>query len=397
LICRTVLPLILCLLTLGCGGAKTAPGDWRELGPISVLRLRWVKPLYPSVPNFLIPEMMEEHDRFNPIETSSAGFDSDLKRAFIGGSVGGLYCVDLFSGETVWRFDLADPVGGTPLYHAASKTVFFGADNGKFYALHARSGRKLWETTTDAEIRRVPILYNGTLYAGTAANTIIALDPESGELIWQYRRPPVEGFASSGYAGITLHDGKLITGFSDGYVAAIDAVAGTVIWEQDLASEILSMGADGTVKLIDVDATPLVAGDILVAASVAGGVQGLDVDTGTVLWTRPKVTGVTGLAYSRGRVYTARSSHGLTALDPEDGSTLWSHEFETGVLQDPLVHEDVLLVTDSVFGLYVVSADTGQLMQRLDQRKGFFARPSEGGGYVLVIGNNGTLYAMSIL
>ena len=51
----------------------------------------------------------------------------------------------------------------------------------------------------------------------------------------------------------------------------------------------------------------------------------------------------------------------------------------------------------SPYGLYAISTHNGELLQRIDQREGFFARPSLGHGYLLIMGNNGILYAMSVL
>ncbi len=390
--------LIGALLTaIGCSGAKPVSSDWNEKAGVQVLRMRWVKKLAPSLPNFFVPELVEEHDRFNPVELASAGFDLDRRRAFMGASIGGLYCLDMRRGETVWRFDLDDAVGSAPLYDSGHKAVFFGADDGVFYSVHARSGRKLWSVETGGEIRRKAVMHSGTLYVINADNTLFAIDPENGEIIWQYRRPPVEGFSSTGHAGLTFHGNHVFTGFSDGFVAAFDAVGGNIVWSQDLAAEVSTLSEDGTVKLIDVDATPVVVDGVVIAASVAGGMRGLDAETGTVRWTRPEITGVTGLATENGIVFTARSAFGLTALGAAEGDILWSKQFSSGVLQDPVVHDDVLLISDSEFGLYVVSAFDGRLLQRIDQRQGFFARPSVQSGYVLIIGNNGTLYAMSIL
>jgi outer membrane protein assembly factor BamB len=386
----------LLLATSGCGGTRPSSYEPKEKSGIQVLSLRWVKRLYPSLPNFLVPSLAEENDRFNPVETSSAGFDLELKRIFIGTSQGELYCLDWFRGDTIWRFGIKDPVGSTPLHDPGRKTIYFGADDGKYYALHSRSGRLLWSTDTGAEIRRPTLVYKNTLYIINAANTVLALDPDSGEVLWQYRRPLLEGFSSAGHAGLVRYDDHLITGFSDGYVVAVNALTGSVAWEHDLAAEIMAVSPDGELRLLDADATPVVSGDILVAASVTGGLQGLEADSGTVLWTRPDIIGVTGLAASNGLVYTARTNFGLTAINPNDGSIVWSEQFRTGVLQDPVPYKDVLLVSDSIFGFYVVSATTGKLMQRVDQRQGFFARPSLGGDTMMIMGNFGTLYAMSI-
>jgi outer membrane protein assembly factor BamB len=362
-----------------------------------VLRTRWIKPLISDIPNFLIPELSEEHDRFNPIETATAAFDTDKKRVFIGASVGGMYCLDIFDGKTVWRFDLSDAVGSEPLYDATRKAVYFGADDGRLYALHARSGRKLWAADTGSEIRRKPILLNDTLYVVNADNTVFALNPNSGETVWEYRRPPLKGFSGAGYSGITVAKNKLIAGYSDGYIAALDPVTGGAVWERDLAGEVDDAESSGQVKLVDADATPKVFDNVLVGASVDGGLQGMNIDNGNVLWTNPDVTGVTGLAEADGIVYAARSAFGLTALNPTTGEVKWSKAFPVGNLQDPVIYDDVMLLSDSLYGLMVLALTDGSVLQRIDQYDGFFARPSYFGGYLLVLGNGGTLYAMSIM
>lgn len=385
------------LFAVGCGGKPPIDKDWKSKAGVRVLGVRWVKRLSPPLPNFLIPELGEEHDRFNPVETASASFDLKKKRAFIGVSVGGMYCINMKNGKTVWRYGLSDSVGSAPLYSEERRAIFFGADDGTFYALHALSGRKLWQVDTGAEIRRKPILHADTMYIINADNTIFALDPDGGETIWQYRRPPIEGFSSSGYSGITLSGSNIIAGFSDGYVVAVDSVSGSVVWSNDLASEVATVAPDGTIELIDADATPIVINGIVVAASVAGGLQAFDAESGTVKWTRPEIKGVTGLAERDNLLFAARSSYGITALDSESGNVKWSKEFPTGVLQDPVLYKDILLVSDSEYGLYVVSTLNGELLQRLDPREGFFARPSVKGGYMLILGNRGTLFAMSIM
>jgi outer membrane protein assembly factor BamB len=383
------------LLVSACGKAVPEPLEPSTAGT-EVLRLRWVKRLGPELPNFMIPEMVEEHDRFNPVEMGSAGFDTDKRRAFVGAAVGGLYCLDIRDGSTVWRFGVDDPVGSTPIYDPGRIWVFFGADDGKMYAVHARSGREIWSVETGSEIRRPAVLKQDTLYVVNADNTVLAFDAENGEIVWRYRRAPLEGFSSSGYSDIAVAGSTLIAGFADGTLVALDAVTGSVLWESDLAAEVVSATEEGTLNLVDADATPVVIDQTVVAASVAGGMYGVDLETGTVRWTRPDIHRVTGLADANGLAYAARAGIGLTAVDPLTGRVQWSSRFGRGVLLDPLVYDDVLVISDTVDGLYVVSTADGRVLQRLDQRKGTFARPSTHAGYLLIMGNRGTLYALSI-
>ncbi|MFO8072990.1 MAG: PQQ-binding-like beta-propeller repeat protein [Polyangia bacterium] len=388
--------LSLSLLTAACGSAEVEPAFPEGTNGVEIMRLRWVKHLAPELPNFMIPEMMEKYDRFQPVETSTAGWDTDLRRAFIGASVGGLYCLDLREGETVWRYDLDDPVGSRPLYDPDRKWVYFGADDGFLYALHARSGRLIWRADTGAEIRRAIYLHEGTLYLVNAGGMVFAVDPENGDILWRYRRPPMGGFSSVGCADVVLRGSVVYTSFADGVFVALDAVSGAERWTVDLAEEVVIATREGDVNLVDADATPVLVGDTAVGASVSGGVYGLEAETGTVLWTRPDLTGVTGMESMGKTVYAARTGFGLTAIDASSGVTRWQRRFGIGVLQDPLLYDDVLLIADSEAGLLAVSTADGRVMQRLDPQQGFFARPSYKAGYLLALGNGGTLFAMSI-
>ena len=370
--------------------------DWTSKAGVHVLHLRWVKHLAPTYPNFQIPEMVEENDRFNPIETTSAGFDTDKQRAFVGTATGGLYCLDMVSGDTIWRFGLMDPVGSTPLYDSQRKRVYFGADDGNMYALHARSGRKLWSVNTGSEIQRTISIHEDTLYFANADNTVLAVDPLGGEIIWRFRKPPMEGFSASGYADISFDGNRLIAAFADGTIVALDPVSGAEIWSADLASEIVAATRGGEVNLIDADATPVIIDGTIVAASVDGGLFGLSAINGNIMWTRPDLKKVTGLAKANGMAFAVRTEVGLVAMDPGTGKVHWTSKFGVGVMQDPLVHDDILLISDSEAGLFVVSTATGKVLQRLDPKTGFFARPSGHGGFMLIMGNRSTLYAMTI-
>ncbi len=388
--------VLVALTELACGSLPLIDPDWSSQAGRHVLHLRWIKNLAPGYPNFQIQQMVEENDRFNPVETTAAGFDTDKQRVFVGAATGGLYCLDIASGDTIWRFGLMDPVGSTPLYDSQRKRVYFGADDGNMYALHARSGRKLWSVNTGSEIQRTITIHEDTLYFANADNTVLAVDPLGGEIIWRFRKPPMEGFSASGYSDIVFDENRLIAAFADGTISALNPVSGAEIWSADLASEIVAASRSGEVNLIDADATPVIIDGTIVAASVDGGLFGLNVLNGNVVWIRPDLNKVTGLAKANGMAFAVRTGVGLVAVDPGTGKVLWTSHFGVGVMQDPLVYEDLLLISDSEVGLFLVSSATGKVLQRVDPKSGFFARPSGYGGFMLIMGNRSTLYAMTI-
>jgi len=364
---------------------------------MDVLQFRWRRQLYSNTPDFIIPQFYERYDRFQPVETAGAAFDTDRRRVFIGAAVGGFYCLDAGTGKTVWRRDFDDPIGSTPVYDSARSRVYVGADDGFLHAFHSRSGRRIWTVDTGAELRRNIWMVADTLFAVNADNTVVAVDPQGGEIVWRYRRSPVEGFSSVSYADLNLVDGTIYAGFSDGILAAIDAGTGQEKWTADLAAEVVASAGGEDVLLVDVDATPVVAGNRVIAATLTGGVQAVDAASGSLLWTRPDLDMVTGLAFVNGEVQAVRAGdRGLVSLSVETGETLLESRFGLGLKFDPVVYDDLLLIPDTEAGLYMVSAGTGRVLNLLDVNGGFFARPTIHAGYLLIMGNWTTLFSFAI-
>lgn len=391
------LVLISALVVCGCAPPRVETARTQGYENIQLLRFRWRKKLYSNVPDFKVPEFYEKYDRFAPIETGAAAFDTDMERLFIGAAIGGLYCLNASGGETVWRYNLDDPVGSTPYYDSARLSVYFGADDGYLYRVHSRSGRLIWKVDTGSELRRTVQMHEDTLFVVNADNTILAVDPEAGEIVWRYRRDPVEGFSSVGYSDLRMAGSQVLVGFSDGFVASLDAGTGVLNWSADLAVDAVAEADADDVLLVDVDATPVVVDDTVIAASLAGGVYGLDLDTGNIRWIRSDITRVTGAAQLNGEVYLVRAGNrGMVSLKPQNGETILDMQFGVGLKADPVAYDDLLLISDSEAGMYVISAGTGRVLNLLDMDGGFFARPAQYGGYMVILGNWSTVLSFAI-
>lgn len=82
-----------------------------------------------------------------------------------------------------------------------------------------------------------PVVHDGILYLRHPSELLAAHDATTGDLIWQYERTLPEDL--TGLDGITLHRGRglalyenLIINFStDGYLYAVDAGSGALVWE----------------------------------------------------------------------------------------------------------------------------------------------------------------------
>jgi outer membrane protein assembly factor BamB len=64
--------------------------------------------------------------------------------------------------------------------------VFFGAPDGKIYALEAQTGSKIWAFKTDGEVSSSPVVSGSVVYVLSANGHFYALDADRGSKLWDF-------------------------------------------------------------------------------------------------------------------------------------------------------------------------------------------------------------------
>ncbi len=181
---------------------------------------------------------------------------------------------------------------------------------------------------------------------------------------------------------MTVRGALAYTGFSDGMLVALKVTSGDVVWTRSLAG--------AKTQFIDVDTTPVFDGEVLLAASYAGGVYAVSPENGSVRWQHA-VEGASDLLVLPGGIYFTAPRVGLVALD-RSGQLRWRQAVAHGVPSRPVPFREFLLVTGTETGLYVVRADRGELLQYFDPGHGMSAAPAATAGVVVALSNQGQLY-----
>ena len=351
-----------------------------------------------------------------PYERGQAEIDPVQRRVFVGSSDHGLYALRADDGSVLWRFETLGFVQSAPLYSGGESAVYFGSNDGALYKVSADSGRLLWRFMTNAEVSRRPVLYGGLLYVANANDTVLALEPQTGKLRWYQHRTPAMGMEVAGYSGPTVWRGKVYSGFSDGTVAAFDAVTGAERWAPvDLAAEVEATTGEPP-QYLDVDTTPvpdtLQTGPVVFVGSYAGGVYALDAETGSQVWSNPGVHGVTELVLwhqeahpgregeapspTRRLLLAASGTTGLWALEPETGAEVWRRSLPTGGFSAPVAISGALLVAASRLGVFLVSPLGGELIDGIHMADGSSMTPAAAGTKAFLLTNGGTLLALQV-
>ncbi len=103
---------------------------------------------------------------------------------------GRVAAVDVDTGKIAWKYDTAEPLIGGALA-TAGDLVFFGEGNGLFKALHAKTGKSLWQFQAGAGVNAPPVSYtvNGKQYVAVAAGGNNQLDFRRGNSVFVFAVP----------------------------------------------------------------------------------------------------------------------------------------------------------------------------------------------------------------
>lgn len=154
----------------------------------------------------------------------------------VDGRLTGLAATD---GKRLWNVDRSEPalsLRGTATPVIVAGVVLTGFASGKIVAIDLRTGRMLWETPVAqpqgrSEIERlidvdVPVLVLGrTLLAAAYQGKIVAVDMESGRLLWSRD--------ISTYSALAADRSNAYVSDARGHVYALDLRSGSTVWKQD--------------------------------------------------------------------------------------------------------------------------------------------------------------------
>ncbi len=370
--------IVAAALLVGCGNAtaRRPVTEGRDL-PAGVVQMRW-------------RTVVHEHGLFEPQPEECARGVVVGDRLVIGSRAGRIVGVDTANGNIAWSTPISGSVDSEARFDELQGQVYVGADDGAFYAVDPTTGAIRWSYKAKGAIERPPEIGGNAVYVSTASNHLYALEAHSGRWRWQYERDTPDGFTIHGHAGSHLRDGVLYTGFSDGFLVALQAANGEILWAKSLAS--------ASDQFVDVDSTPAFHKDLVIASSYSGGLYGLAARNGDSRW-RLNIQGAGTVAVIADRLYMAAPRDGVAALSP-DGQILWRQGLaDAGDLTTPFAAGPFLIFSGNRSGLFIIDRASGRLLQTFNPGRGMCAAaaPSPDGNSLYVLANSGSLYALDLL
>src|SRR3569623_1933983 len=182
---------------------------------------------------------------------------------------GNVYGLRASTGGVLWQVVAGDGILGTPA--VLDGKVFVSSLDGKLYALHLANGKIAWQKSLGGLGRSSPVIAGASLIVarGFPGDTLLRLDPRSGDPIWETAGGSLAPFSNSAAASAGT---RLINGANEGHYVAFDLASGKQLWKCE---------AGGIVYL----SAPLLAGGraYFLPGGSSGRLHAVAVATGTAI------------------------------------------------------------------------------------------------------------------
>ncbi|KTD23097.1 PQQ (pyrrolo quinoline) WD40-like repeat, enzyme repeat domain protein [Legionella lansingensis] len=299
--------------------------------------------------------------------------------------------VDKTNGKLLWSKKLANGIVSGP--SVSSGSIVVATDASTVILLKQVDGSELWTSKVSSEVLSKPVIAHSKVIAKTIDGNLYAFDIVSGEKLWvsEHGAPSLILKASS--SPVVIGDQLVLVGYSDGKMDAVDLQTGRLVWQRSIA---YASGASDVERLVDIDADPIIRGDIAYLASYQGYVGALSLKDGQFLWRKPASV-YKNMAIDGHSLYLTDSEDIVWSINRQNGQVNWKQvALKARGLTEPVLMGNRLIIGDKTGLLHVLATSNGDLVSREQLSGAVGTAPSVSGKNIYVLTSNGKLNRFSV-
>lgn len=301
--------------------------------------------------------------------SQSLGGDSErlrlaLRPAFADGTVyaashdGEVTAVAADSGRRNWSIKTKLPLSAGPDVGAGA--VILGSSDGDVIALDAATGAQRWRKSVSSEVLAQPLITGDIVVVRTVDGHLEGLSLTDGTTRWSVDET-VPRLTLRGTAPPVLAGDRVIAGFDNGKVLAIDPKNGEILWNTIVNAP---GGRTELERLADIDAPARVVGDDIFVVGFQGRVAMLALDSGQIWWARD-ASSYRGFSMDETNLYLTNADSVVIAMRRSDGAVQWEQQaLRRRGLTAPALDGDALVVGDFEGYLHWLDKATGEIVAR---------------------------------
>ncbi len=306
-------------------------------------------------------------------------------------------------GAVLWTLDTT-PAGEKPAdgsgggLSLANGVLYAGTGFGEVIAVDPVSGGIHWRRQMQAPLLSAPVSDGRNVYFVTRDDVAYALGAKDGSLEWMQRgAAALDGFG--GGASPAIRSGQVVLPFSSGDVMMVRANSGQPKWNAPLDG---GRQASAINRIGDISGDPVIDGNRLYVASIAGQTVRMNLQSGKRDWSLP--VGAVGPVWpAGGSVFLVSDDARMMRVNAANGQVIWAQQMAQYTNPDkrkgliryygPVLAGGLLWVADREGGLRGYSPTDGSVAARLDVPGGAAAAPIVMAGVMYVQTLDGKLLA----
>ncbi len=262
------------------------------------------------------------------------------------------------NGKRAWAVKTKLALSAGP--EVAGGLAVLGSSDGEVIALDATNGAERWRKSIASEILARPLVVNDIVVVRTVDGHIEGLSIADGTTKWAVDES-VPRLTLRGTAPPVLAGDRIIAGFDSGKVLAIDPRSGEVMWDTIVSAP---RGRTELERLADIDSPARVAGDDIFVVGFQGRVAMLARDSGQIWWARD-TSSYRGFTMDEQNLYLTNSDSVVIAMRRSDGAVQWEQDkMKRRSLTAPVIDGDSLVVGDFEGYLHWLDKATGEIVAR---------------------------------
>jgi len=296
------------------------------------------------------------------------------------------------TGRHLWRVSVKKAVTGGVA--AGDGLVVVATKDGEVIALDKADGHQRWTTSVSSEVLAAPVIHDGVVVVQSVDGKLAGLSAQDGKRSWVYERLE-PALSLYGTATPVAARNIVITGFASGKIVAVQIKDGKSLWEMAVTQP---RGRNEVERLVDVDASPVIVGNMLFAASYQGKIIAVDMLTGRILWSRD-VSTYTGMDADARNIYLTDADGEVIAYDQHTGASIWKQEhLRARQLNAPRYMDGMVAVGDFEGYVHWLSSDDGHFVARYRvNHKPIRSQALAGHGMFYVCSQSGELVALRLV
>jgi len=266
---------------------------------------------------------------------------------------GRVYKINAVTGKQTWVVKLKK-VSITAGVGVGGGLVLVGTDQGVVHAFRQQDGSEAWQAQLDSEILASPVIDGDIVVARSGDGKVYGLSSYDGNREWTISRQ-LPKLTIRGESRPLLTQGVVFVGFSDGYLAALEAKTGRALWDFPLS---FTRGTNEIDRLSDIDANPLMVGESIYLSSYQEVTHALDVRNQRIAWSTD-VSSFHSLSYDAAYLYITDREGVVHQVDRQSGAKSWSQEgLRYFPVSAPISVGPYVLVSEGDGALYAIGLTT---------------------------------------